>query len=289
MTPGPGAVPNGTQASSLFPSTRNLFSFFIIAVTRLTGWKPVSLFLALTLLPAFSCMAAERPVRVLIFTGQNNHDWKTTTPELQKILTSGGRFTVTVTEHPETCNAETFAQYDLVLSNWNTYGSKVTVKEWPAPMRDAFVNFVRNGGGVVVVHAGGSSFPDWADYQKIVGGTWGKGTGHGPMHSFEVKLADANHPIVRGLAPFQTTDELWHRMVVQPDKTVLAIAFSALDKGGTGKDEPIAMVTQFGKGRCFNLVLGHNVQAMQSPGFQTLLLRGAEWAATGAVSERKAP
>ena len=241
--------------------------------------------LALTLVLSTFGMAAEHPVRVLIFSGQNNHDWKSTTPEIQKILTGSGRFTVTVTDHPETCGPENFAQCDLILSNWNTYGSKTTVKEWPAPMRDALLNFVRNGGGFVVVHAGGSSFPEWTEYQKLIGGTWGKGTGHGPKHSFEVKFPDPNHPIVRGLAPFQTTDELWHRMVVQPDKTVIATAFSALDKKGTGNDEPMAMITQFGKGRCFNLVLGHDVPAMQPPGFQTLLIRGAEWAATGAVSD----
>ena len=252
-----------------------------------SGIRVGACILLFAVLLAVGCLAAERPLRVLILTGQNNHDWRSTTPELQKILTGGGLFTVDVTEHPETCDAEAFARHDVVLSNWNTYGKNVTVKEWPSPMREAFLEFVRKGGGFVVVHAGGSSFADWGEYQKIIGGTWGKGTGHGPAHEFEVKFADANHPIVRGLAPFKTTDELWHRMVTQPDKTVIATAFSALDKGGTGRDEPVALVTQFGKGRGFNLVLGHNVGAMQSPGFKALLLRGVEWAATGAVSEHK--
>jgi type 1 glutamine amidotransferase len=229
--------------------------------------------------------AANPPVRVLIFTGQNNHDWRATTPVLKEILTRSGRFTVDVTEHPETCDAATFSRYDVLLSNWNTYGSNATVKEWPPLMREAFVNFIRNGGGFVVVHAGGASFHDWADYQKIIGGTWGALTGHGPVHEFEVKFTEADHPVTRGLTPFKTKDELWHRMELQPDKTVLATAFSAPDKHGTGRDEPVVLVTQFGKGRCFNLVLGHNVDAMQSPGFQTLLLRGTGWAATGTVLE----
>ena len=228
--------------------------------------------------------AADKPVKVLILSGQNNHNWRATTPELQSILTQNGRFAVDVTEHPETCDAATFSKYDVLLSNWNTFGKNATVKDWPPQTREAFVNFVRNGGGFVVVHAGGASFPDWSDYQKIIGGTWGKGTGHGPIHEFEVKFTDAKSRITEGLAPFKTTDELWHRMAVQPDKTVLATAFSALDQGGSGNDEPVVLVTQFGKGRCFNLVLGHDVKGMQNPGFQTLLVRGTEWAATGAVS-----
>ena len=233
--------------------------------------------------------AADRPLRVLIFSGQNNHDWRTTTPELEKILSAAGRFSVEITGHPEACDAATFARFDLILSNWNTFGSRADVKEWPQPMREALLNFVRAGGGVVVVHAGGASFPDWADYQKLIGCTWGKPTGHGPTHLFEVKFADPDHPVTRGLGPFQTTDELWHRMDLQPDMKVLATAYSAPDRKGTGKDEPVAMVTQFGKGRCFNLVLGHDVRAMQSPGFQALLRRGAEWAATGTVLEGKKP
>jgi len=225
------------------------------------------------------------PVRVLILTGQNNHNWQETTPALKSILTQSGHFTVDVTEHPETCDAETFSKYDVLLSNWNTYGKNAVVKEWPPQMRDAFVNFIRNGGGFVVVHAGGASFHDWADYQKIIGGTWGANTGHGPIHEFEVKFTGADHPVTRGLASFTTTDELWHRMELQTDKTVLATAFDTPDKGGTGRDEPVVLVTQFGKGRCFNLVLGHDAKGMQSPGFQALLLRGTEWAATGSVSE----
>ncbi len=232
-------------------------------------------------------VAAERPLRVLILTGQNNHNWAMTTPELKRILVDSGRFTVEVTETPEACTAETFSRYDVLLSNWNTFGDKVTVREWPAPMREALVEFVRKGGGFVVVHAGGASFPDWADYQKIIGGTWGKGTGHGPVHAYTVKFTDPNHPIVRGLAPFQITDELWHRMPIQPGTIILATAFSALDQKGTGQDEPKVMVTEFGQGRGFNLVLGHDLKAMQSAGFQTLLVRGTEWAARGTVTDTK--
>jgi len=229
--------------------------------------------------------AADGSLRVLIFSGQNNHNWQKTTPVLKEILTQSGHFMVDVTEHPETCDAETFSRYDVLISNWNTYAKNAMVKEWPQQMRDAFVNFIRKGGGFVVVHAGGSSFHDWADYQKIIGGTWGAHTGHGPIHEFEVKFTGVDNPITRGLASFKTTDELWHRMELQPDKTVLATAFDALDKGGTGMDEPVVLATQFGKGRCFNLVLGHDDRGMQSTGFQALLLRGTEWAATGKVSE----
>ena len=225
-------------------------------------------------------------LRVLIFSGQNNHDWRKTTPVLKQILTNGG-FEVDVSEHPEQCNAVTFGPFDCIVSNWNNWNNfgraKVGVSEWPEQTRKDFLDFVRNGHGFVVVHAGGASFLEWPEFQKLIGGTWGKTTGHGHIHAFEVKFADPAHPITKGLAPFTTTDELWHRMAIQPEKKILATAFSAKEQGGSGQDEPVAMTTEFGRGRCFNLVLGHDVKAMENAGFQELLVRGVQWAATGKV------
>ena len=226
-------------------------------------------------------IAGDRPIRVLIFAGQNNHDWKATTPEIQRILTDTGRFKVDVTEYPDRWSAGFFSNYDVILSNWKTYGANVTIDEWRPQMREAFLSFIRKGGGFVSIHAACASFPDWPEYQKIVGGTWGNKTGHGLQHLFGVKYTDPPHPIVRGLTPFLTTDELWHGMDLQPDATVVAVAFSDKETGGSGCYEPVAMVTQYGKGRGFNLVLGNDMEGMLSSGFQALLIRGTEWASLG--------
>jgi type 1 glutamine amidotransferase len=235
------------------------------------------------LLVACSLTAADGRLRVLILSGQNNHDWRATTPKLRSILTNTARFEVDITDHPENGNRSSFDSYDVLLSNWNTFGSGGT-KEWPAATREAFLQFVRSGKGLVVVHAGGSSFPDWQEYQDLIGGTWGAGTGHGPVHEFQVRITQPDHPITRGLSSFKITDELWHRMATRTNKVVLATAFSARDRGGSGADEPVAFITRFGQGRCFNLVLGHDVKAMEADGFQTLLVRGTEWAARGTVT-----
>lgn len=232
--------------------------------------------------------AAEPTLRVFILSGQNNHNWRETAPRLRSILEATGRFTVEVTEHPEQCDAATFAKFDALLSNWNTFGT-AEVTNWPAATRQAFLDFVRNGKGYVSVHAGSSSFYDWPEYQQVAGGgSWKLGqTGHGPVHEFEVKLVDKNDPITRGMTNFLTTDELWHQTGLQPGVRILATAFSAPDQKGSGKDEPMAFTTTFGRGRCFNLLLGHDARAMASPGFQALLRRGTEWAASEKVTEQR--
>jgi type 1 glutamine amidotransferase/HEAT repeat protein len=232
--------------------------------------------------PVLPVDAAERAVRVLILSGQNNHDWKATTPKLISILEPGGRFALEVTEEPEKLTEATLAKFDVLLSNWNSFGLKNG--DWPETARQAYVKFVREGRGVVIVHAGSSSFNNWEDYHKIAGAAWGEATGHGPVHEFEVKIVDREHPITRGLGAFQIRDELWHRAWSIAERHVLATAFSAKDKGGSGADEPVAFTTAFGKGRCFTLLLGHNAEAMEFAGFRALLRRGTEWAATTKVT-----
>jgi len=227
--------------------------------------------------------ATAAPLRVLILSGANNHDWRTTTPALKQTLEDSGLFSIGITESPALIPPSDLDKYDVLVGNWNTFGA-ATPGHWPQPLMDAFTNFIRRGGGLVVVHAGGSTLYDWPDFQRLVGATWGSATGHGPKHMFSVAIADTNHPVTAGMASFNITDELWHRMMTNNEVHVLATAFSAKDKGGSGLDEPVAFVTQWGKGRCFNLVLGDDADAMNAGGFRALLVRGTEWAATGKVT-----
>jgi type 1 glutamine amidotransferase len=227
--------------------------------------------------------ATSRPLRVLILSGRNNHNWKATTPALKEIYEDSGRFVVDVTNDPSSCDAGTFARYDVIVSNWSAWPDPD--RQWGEETEEAFLEFVRNGGGFVLFHAASATFDDWAEFQQLIGASYIKGTtGHGRIHAFKVTIVDRDHPVTRGINDFWITDELWHRMGMRPTAHVLATAFSAEHTGGTGSDELAAVCTTFGDGRCFNFVLGHDVAAMRSLGWKMLMLRGTEWAATGAVS-----
>jgi len=223
-------------------------------------------------------------IRVLLLSGRNNHDWKTTTPALVKILEASGRFTVTVENDPPSLGAGDFAKYGVIVSNWTPWPN-IKQRVWDAETEKAFLEFVRGGKGMVVFHAASTAMQTWPEYQQIVCATWGMGqTGHGRRHEFKVKITDKAHPVTSGLADFDIFDELWHRVPVQSGAKALCTAFSAKANGGTDQDEAVAFHTRFGKGRGFNLVLGHDVRAMSCPGWQALMLRGTEWAATGKVT-----
>lgn len=234
-------------------------------------------------------------IRVLLLTGENNHDWRRSAPYLKQLLEKSGKFTVDLTETPREAleDRNRLNDYDLFFVDYNG-------PDWGEQARIHFASAVQNGTGVLIYHAADNSFPGWVEYEKIVGLAWRDGTGHGEFHEFTVHVTKPDHPIVQGVVDFQTMDELYHRLVHMHGVPfeVLATAYSERETGGTGQDEPILLTLQYGKGRVVHHVLGHiwpgdpngeykgaSSIALENAGFQTILLRGCEWAATGAVTE----
>ena len=225
------------------------------------------------------------PIRVLLISGHNNHNWRETTPVLKAILEEGDRFEVVVDEAPQDLTAEKLNDFDVIVSNWNWWNAGQD-PGWSDDTREAYLAFIRDGKGHVVVHAGSSSFYDWDEYQKVGLASWKLGeTGHGPRHDFPVQIVDTEHPITQGVEPFTIFDELWERPGVQEQATVLATGTLAYKEEEPAIQHPVVLVDDYGEGRCYTLMLGHDARAMESDGFQTLLTRGVEWAATGAVAE----
>ncbi|MGH9592735.1 MAG: ThuA domain-containing protein, partial [Bryobacteraceae bacterium] len=111
-------------------------------------------------------------LKALIVDGQNNHEWQKTTPVLKRILEESGRFQVDVaTSPPKGADMSgfhpNFAAYSVVVSNYNG-------EDWPEDTKKAFESYVRGGGGFVVYHAANNSFPDWKEYNEMIGvGVWG--------------------------------------------------------------------------------------------------------------------
>ena len=88
-------------------------------------------------------------------------------------------------------------------------------------------------------------------------------------------------------------DELYDRMRGPGNiRDILYTAYSDKETNGSGREEPLIFTVDYGNARIFHTMLGHagattedNI-AMQCTGFQVLLLRGAEWAATGKVTQK---
>ncbi len=238
-------------------------------------------------LAAHPVSAQENKARVLVLSGSNNHNWQETTPVIKAALEESGRFRVDVAEQVANLKPADITPYAVILSNFNTFGKDASVQVWDAAMRKAVIDHLRQGRGLVIVHAGSSMFYDWPEFQKLACGSWKDGTGHGAVHVGRVVFTAEKSPITAGLEPFWIRDEFWHNTGVDPEAKALATVPpsdpSRPNEGGIVHRD-IVHATEVGGARGFAIFLGHDAAAMKNTAWRSLLQRGTEWAATGKVT-----
>ena len=161
-------------------------------------------------------------LKALIVDGQNNHDWKSTTPVLKRLLEETGRFDVDVATTPPqggdmSAFQPNFAAYRVIVSNYNG-------EPWSHATQAAFEKYMRAGGGLVVYHAADNAFPEWTSWNQMIAlGGWGGRTetagslvrfrdgkvilenkpgragNHGRRDPFPLTMRDLKHPVSAGL------------------------------------------------------------------------------------------
>lgn len=281
--------------------------------------------------------SAEAQLKALIIDGQNNHVvWPKSTMMMKQYLEETGLFEVDIMRSKYTWKAERekeflhlagvgetedlkdpkadpdfapkFKDYDVVISN---FGWKAA--DWSKKTQKALEKYMKKGGGFVSVHAADNSFPEWEEYNKMIGiGGWGdrtekngpyvyytnegklvrdtapgKAGSHGPQHIIPIIVRVSDHPITEGMPTnwLTTKDECYAKLRGPAENmTILATGKDMSGKAPTDRHEPMLMVLDYGKGRVFHTTLGHDDYSIESVGFIVSFLRGTEWAATGKVT-----
>ena len=212
--------------------------------------------------------------KVLIVTGVDypGHKWKLTAPVLAKAIAEDKRLEVTVTEKPADLAKDNLDEYDTIVLHFMDW-------EVPDPGPKARANLkrvVKSGKGLVLVHFACGAFQEWPEFVELAGRVWDpKLRGHDPRGKFTVKIADKNHPAMKGMTDFEIADELYTCLTGKTPIKVLAKAQSKVD----GKDYPMAFVLNYGKGRVYHNVLGHDVEALSNPHAGRLFRNACAWTA----------
>jgi len=225
---------------------------------------------------------SDQSISILILSGRNNHDWEQTTPVLTKIFDEDLRFSVDLTFSPDTMNFDYLQQYDVILSNWNSWPENDL--RWPKAMEEGLIKYVKEGGGLVFFHASTSVFYQWPEFQHISTAAWIEQTHHGEKSPVRVSIDNQIHPITKGLSYFHIVDELWIDAGQNESFQVLGSATKKETTGEDSEEQPAIFVSEYGKGRIFHTILGHDARALRNSGFRILIRRAAEWAATGSVN-----
>jgi uncharacterized protein len=264
-------------------------------------------------------LSGRRKLRILIIDGINNHTWQVATAAIREILENAGIFDVDVSTTPPVDGTfgawmdwkPDFKPYAAVVVNFNS-GFEAKALMWPKSIRDAFVAFVHDGGGMVSYHAANNAFSQWPEYNQMIGMGWrpksfgpsvhigdhdevievpaGQGfdPNHPPRLDFQIHVRDPHHPMTSGMPrvwmhPSEQLTHGQHGPVSGID--FLTYAHSPI----TQQNEPMDWVHTYGQGRIYVTMLGHTWVNEPSPdlecvGFQTLLSRGVEWVASGKVT-----
>ncbi|HTA44981.1 MAG TPA: ThuA domain-containing protein [Bryobacteraceae bacterium] len=298
--------------------TRGASRAFGIFVNGLWARLDFSRGLLLAIIGLISSAQGAAPIRVMLLDGESAgtyHDWRAITPILKRDLEETGLFQVDVVTAPPSTSGlagfnPDFSKYQVVVFNYDA-------PDWPEALKASFEQYMKNGGGMVSVHAADNAFPAWKGWNEMIGiGGWrnrtetagplwyyrdgklvsdttpGHAGSHGKRLPFQVTTRDPDHPIMKGLPPvwMHAGDELYATLRGPgANMTVLATAHSETSNSGTGRDESILMVLNYGKGRIFHTTLGHDIPALNCIGFITTFQRGTEWAATGKVTQKVPP
>ncbi|MEJ0084077.1 MAG: ThuA domain-containing protein [Pseudomonadota bacterium] len=222
-------------------------------------------------------MAAGK-ARILVYSGSTGfrHDSIPAAVEVLKVIGAKAGYTVDASEDPEVFSADNLKQYKaLVLVSTSTDPKKPESEWFTGAKRDALQGFLKDGKGVVALHAAADSHYNWGWYGQMIGGYFErhpKGTPKGT-----VTVIDARNPATAKLPKtLERNDEWYYYKDFDPTVHVLV----TIDPKSIGDGEadvnpnPLVWCHNFGGGRVFYSALGHTSESYSEP-YMVKLLSGA--------------
>jgi len=236
-------------------------------------------------MPATATAKASKPRRVLVYSqaiGYHHASIPYAEKAFEIMGQKTGAFAVDVTSDPAALDEENLKKYDAILLN-NTTGDWLTTPS----VRQALVNFVKSGKGLMGIHAATDGNYDWPEFGKLIGGYFDE---HPWRHNDTVtlKLDRPKHPVNKAFVgkPLEVTDEIYQMKDPYSRSSVLELVSldttkTDMTKKGikrTDGDFPVSWVKRYGKGRVFYTSLGHNKEIYWNPVILQHYLDGLQFA-----------
>jgi type 1 glutamine amidotransferase len=228
-----------------------------------------------------------KSVKGLILTGWQHeaHNWQATTAVLKQAIENDDQISLDVSTDIQDLSRYDLRDYAFLVLNYCNWKKPEALSD---QSKKAFTDYLSAGGGLLVIHFANGAFhhslpgagqSDWPEYRNIVRRVWdhSDNSGHDPYGTFRVNPTGLKHEIIEGLTSFDTSDELYFNQKGDKPIEVLLTAKS----NTTGKEEPLAWVYEYSRGRVFQTVLGHDARALETPAVKIILQRAAAWAAKG--------
>lgn len=213
------------------------------------------------------------PVKCLMM-GSGPHGEVVMPPVLDAIKIEYKTVEITASENIEDLKYENLKNYDVLA----LIQIKVEDGNPPDYVKEGILQFLKDGRGLVVTHFAVANVQNWRDSIDIYGAMWvsGKST-HGPYHEFRVDIKQEEHPILDGVKPFITNDELYFNLLMRPDMNVLMTGNE--ERFGHTVAEPLLCTHYVHNARCVYFALGHDAKSVAVPEYRKILVQSIEWAA----------
>jgi type 1 glutamine amidotransferase len=242
-------------------------------------------------MPDKAVIKPEKPRKMLVFWRCETffHTVVPVANEALKIMgQKTGAFEVTaVTDDYSVFTPETLAQFDVICLN-NTTSLKFDPEKTPERCK-ALMDFIKNGKGIVGIHAAADNFYQWPEAQEMMGNKftahpWGAGS------TVAIKLDVPDHPLLVpfGGKGFKVKDEIYRTAppTYSREKQYVLMSLDMSDPATrdvrglieSDKDTGITWIKDWGKGRLFYCSLGHNDEIFMNTPILEHYLRGIQFA-----------
>jgi type 1 glutamine amidotransferase len=237
--------------------------------------------LLLLLLIAGPAWAASPPSTgaILIYSGTTGyrHDSIPAGIEAVSRLAAQRGLRVVASEDPTVFSDASLKRFRAIVLLSCTTDPKNPASEWfVGDRRTALQQFIRNGGGVLAIHAAADSHYNWPWYGRMIGGHFARHPAGTPKGT--VTVVAPGDPMMRGLPRTVSRIDEWYYF---DDYDPLSKVLVTLDPQSIGEKDvnpnPMAWTREIDEGRIFYTAMGHTKESYSEPFFLRLVGQGLDW------------